>query len=148
MDDCTASQLKHVLPHPPVAGASALPATNMGQGVFHRDALAQLGAPLGGLLVFAQLLPQGFIGMNADATARRTRGTTRPQRTMRTGVRGKLDHPTGLKRHRLSARTAPFVPFPVPLQGTFRKIWPWSYWPGFTERLLLGSGVLHLMDGM
>ena len=64
MNACTSSQIKHILPYPPVAGASALPATHMGQGVFHGHALAQLRAPLGGLLAVAQLLQQGFIGMN------------------------------------------------------------------------------------
>jgi hypothetical protein len=44
MNDSTASQIKHILPHPPVAGASALPAPNMGQGVLHGDVLAQLRA--------------------------------------------------------------------------------------------------------
>ena len=48
-----------------------------------------------------------------------------PQHTMGTGSRGKLDHPTGLKRHRLSARTAQCVPFPSQLKGTFREIEAW-----------------------
>src|SRR4030095_16948331 len=133
MNDGTSSQIKHILPYPPVAGASALPATHMGQGVFHGHALAQLRAPLGGLLAVAQLLQQGFIGMNADTAARRARGTTRPQRTVSTRGRGKLHHPTGLKRHRLSARTAQCVPFPIQLEGTFGEIWPWLYWPRFRE---------------
>src|SRR5262249_20655226 len=133
MNDGTASQIKHIFPHSPIAGASTLPAPHMGQGVFHGDALAQLRAPLGGLLAVAQLLQQGFIGMNADAAARRARGTTRPQRTVRTGSRGKLDHSAGLKRHRLSARTTQFMPFPIQMEGTFGEIWPLPDWPGFTE---------------
>src|SRR4029450_5964732 len=133
MNDCTSSHITHILPYPPVAGASALPATHMGQGVFHGHALAPLRAPLGGLLAVAQLLQQGFSGMHADAAARRARGTTRPQRTVRTGGRGKLDHPTGLTRHRLSARTTPFVPFPIQMEGTFGAIWTWPYGPRLPE---------------
>src|SRR5262249_35073949 len=98
MNDGTSSQIKNILPHSPVAGASALPVPHMGQGVFHGHALAQPRAPLGGLLAVAQLLQQGFIGMNADAAARRARGTTRPQRTVRTRGRGKLHYSTRLKR--------------------------------------------------
>ncbi len=143
MHDGTSSQIKHILPHPPVAGTAALPVPNMGQSVFHGDALAQLRTSLGGLLAFAQLLQQGFIGMNADAAARRTRGTTRPQRTGGTGGRGKLHYSPRLKRHRLAARTAQFVPFPIQLEGRFGEIQDGPYWPRFAEN---GQGIVALLD--
>src|SRR5678815_95868 len=54
MHDCTASQIKHVLPHPTIAGASALPVPDVGQGVFHGHSLAQLRASLRSLLTFTQ----------------------------------------------------------------------------------------------
>src|SRR5262245_3874426 len=143
MNGCTSSQIKHILSRPPVAGTSALPVSDMGQGVFDCDALAQLCTSLGSLLPFAQLLQEGFLGMKADAAARRTRGTTRPQRTVGTGGRGKLHHPTRRKRHRLAARTAQFVPFPIQLEGTFGEIVTGPYWPRFTEN---GQVIMALLD--
>src|SRR5262245_59895653 len=105
MNDSAPSQIKHILAYATVAGASALPVPDVRQGMFHRHALAQLRASWGRLLAFTQLLQQGFIGVNADAATRRTRGTARPQRTLGTGGSGKLHHATGLKRHDLSTRT-------------------------------------------
>src|SRR4029453_18191992 len=142
MNDAKASQIKQILPPSPVAGASALPAPHMGQGVFHGDTLAQLCTPLRGLLAIAQLLQQDLIGMNADAAARGTRGTSRPQRAVRTGGRGKLDHSSECKRHSLSTRTTQFIPFPIQMEGTFGKIWPLPDGPGFTENGQVSGALL------
>jgi hypothetical protein len=92
MHNCTAPQIKHILPDATVAGATALPAPHMCQGMFHGYALAQLRPPLRRALAFTQLLQQGFIGMNADAAAGGAGGTASPQRTA--GTRGGWDFTT------------------------------------------------------
>src|SRR6476660_2163106 len=133
MHDSTPPQIKHMLAHPPVAGASALPASDVRQGVFHGYPLAQLRTPLRRLLAFAQLLQQGFIGMNGDTTARDAGCAALPQGTARTCGRWKLHDLPRHKGHDLAARTLQCVSLPIPLEGTFRKIRPLLHWPGLAE---------------
>src|SRR4029450_762657 len=85
MHDSTPTEIKDIFPDPAVAGAAALPAPNMCQSMFHGHALAQLRTPLRRALAFAQLLQQGFIGMNADAAASGAGGAALPHGTPRTG---------------------------------------------------------------
>ena len=67
MNNSTSPQVKHILPHAAIAGTAALPMSNVAEARLHRDALAQLRAPMRCPLAFTQLRQQGFIGMNADA---------------------------------------------------------------------------------
>src|SRR5262249_3920890 len=147
MHDRTTPQIKHILPDAPVTRSAALPMSHVCQGMLYGHALAQLGPSLRRLLAFPQLLQQGFIRMNADTASRGAGGAAVPQRTMGTGSRGKLDHSAGLKRHRLSARTAPFVPFPIQLKGPFGEIWAWAYGPGFTENGQVIGALLYQRTG-
>jgi hypothetical protein len=117
MNDRAPSQIKHILAYSTVAGASALPVPNVRQGMFHGHTLTQWRAPLRRLLVFPQLLQQGFIGMNADAAARGARGTPRAQGTPRTRGRGKLHDATGLKGHRDTAWTLQDMLVPIQRKG-------------------------------
>jgi hypothetical protein len=66
MHDRTSSQIKHILADATVAGAATLPMAHVRQGMFDGHALPQLRTSLRCLLAFAQLLQQGFIGMNTD----------------------------------------------------------------------------------
>src|SRR5215475_10778268 len=143
MHDCTAPQIKYVLPHPTVASTSALPVPNVRQGVFHRHALAQPRASLRRLLAFPQLLQQGFIWVNTDAAARCARGTTRPQRTARTGRRWKLDQPPRHKGHADAAWTLQCVPLPIQQEGAFGEIRPLMDGPSLAENRQLLGALLH-----
>ena len=110
MHDRTAPQIKDILSDSTVAGASALPAPNVCQGMFYGYPLPQLCTSLGCLLACSQLLQQGFIGMNADATPRGARRTALSQRTACTRGHRKFHHPSSSKgmssppRHRSSCR--------------------------------------------
>jgi hypothetical protein len=55
MDDRDTAQVEQVLALAEVTGTAALPAADMGQGVFHLDPLAQPGPPVRGLLRGAEL---------------------------------------------------------------------------------------------
>src|SRR4051794_21978662 len=147
MHDSTSPQIKHILPDAPVTRSAALPMSHVCQGMLYGHALPQLRPSLRRLLTFPQLLQQGFIRMHADAASGGAGSAAVPQRTMCTGSGGKLDHPAGLKRPRLSARTAQFVPFPIQLKGTFGEIWTWSYWPGFTENGQVIGALLYQRTG-
>src|SRR4030095_1214886 len=104
MHDSTPTEIKDIFPDPAVAGAAALPAPNMCQSMFHGHALAQLRTPLRRALAFAQLLQQGFIGMNADTAARGAGGTAIPQRTTGTRGGGELDDLSWCKGHDRATR--------------------------------------------
>src|SRR5215510_15024121 len=130
MHNRTAPQIKHILPHPTVAGTAALPTSHVRQGMLDRHALPQLGTPLRRLLAFPQLLQQSFIGMNTDTPARSAGGALRPQRTLRARGRGKLHKTARRKGHRDAAWTLQFVSLPVQMERTFGKIWPLLHWPG------------------
>ena len=53
VDDSAAAQIEEILAQPPIACASSLPPTNMGESMFNRDSLAQLGPSLRSLLALA-----------------------------------------------------------------------------------------------
>src|SRR4029434_3063934 len=129
MNHSTPPQVKHILPHAAIAGTAALPMSNVGQGMLHRDALAQLRAPMRCPLAFTQLRQQGFIGMNADAPPRRTGRATLTQRAARTGGRRKLDCPTWLEGHDHPTRTLQFPTLPIHMEGALGKIRPWMHRP-------------------
>jgi len=44
VNDGATAQVEEILAHPSIAGTSALPLTNMGQGVFHSDPFTQFGS--------------------------------------------------------------------------------------------------------
>ena len=44
MNDGTATQVEEILADSPIAGASTLPLTNMGEGVFYGDPFTQFGS--------------------------------------------------------------------------------------------------------
>jgi hypothetical protein len=54
VDNGAAAQIEEILAHAPITGVSALPPTNMGQGVFHCYPLTQSGASLRSLLTLSQ----------------------------------------------------------------------------------------------
>src|SRR5215475_13715734 len=133
MHDSTPTQIKDIFPDPTVAGAATLPAPHMGQGMFHGYALTQLCPPLRRALAFTQLLPQGFIGMNADTAARGASGTAVPQRTAGTRGGGELDDLSWGKGHALATRTPQGVALPIELEGSFGKIRPLPHGPRLAE---------------
>src|SRR5215467_3370797 len=133
MNNSTSTQVKHILPHAAIAGTATLPMANMGQGMLDRNTLAQLRAPLRCPLAFPQLRQQGFIGMNADATPRRTGRATLPQCAARTGGRRKLDYPAWLEGHDYPTRTLQFPTLPIQMEGALGKIRPLLHRPRFAE---------------
>jgi hypothetical protein len=147
MHDSTSPQIKHILPDPTVAGAVALPTSNMCQGMFDGYALPQLGTPLRRLLACPQLLQQGFIGMNIDTPARGAGGASQPQRTTRTRGRGKLHTAAGFKGHCDATRTLQFVSLPIQLERTFGKIRPLVHRPGLAENGQRRGALLHQLTG-
>src|SRR5262245_14455328 len=122
MNNSAAPQVKHILPHAAIASTAALPMSNVGQGMLDRDTLAQFRAPLRCPLAFPQLRQQGFIGMNANATPRRTGRATLTQRAARTGGRWKLDCPAWLEGHDHFTRTFQFPALPIQMKGALGKI--------------------------
>src|SRR5215475_3693532 len=133
MHNRTSTQIKDVFPDPAVAGAAALPVPNMRQGMFHGHALAQLRSPLRRALAFAQLLQQGFIGMNADAAAGGAGGAALAQRTAHTRSGWKLDHLPGRKGHDLATWTPQFGVLPIQLERAFGIIRPLTHRPRLAE---------------
>src|SRR4029453_2427224 len=147
MHDSTPTEIKDIFPDPAVAGAAALPAPNMCQSMFHGHALAQLRTPLRRALAFAQLLQQGFIGMNADAAASGAGGAALPQRTARTGGGWKLPRLPGCKGHNPAPRTPQFVALPIELEGSFGKIRPLTPGPRLAENGQCLAPLLHQLTG-
>src|SRR5262249_20657983 len=143
MHDSTPTQIKDIFPDPAVAGAAALPTSNLCQGMFHGYALAQLRPPLRRALAFAQLLQQGFIVMHADAATRRAGGAALPQRTACARGGWKLHHLPGGKGHDLATRTPQFVALPVELESTFGKIRSLTHGPRLAEHGQRLAPLLH-----
>jgi hypothetical protein len=54
VNDSAATQIEQIFAHALIAGASALPSSNMGQGMFHGHPLTQPGGSLRGLLMLPQ----------------------------------------------------------------------------------------------
>src|SRR6266851_9560616 len=78
--------------------------------------------------------------MDADTASLGTGGALSLQRTLGTGVFGKVDHPTRDKRHLLLGRTPDDLPLPVQHKGLLVKALPRANRPGFTIDLqLLGA---------
>src|SRR5437763_8446897 len=98
MDDRDPAQVEEVLALAAIAGTAALPAANMRQGVFHRDVLAQRGAPLGRLVAFAQLREQVLVGVDADGATLGAAGAAFPRGAAGTGLGGGMHGPTGDER--------------------------------------------------
>jgi hypothetical protein len=92
-------QVEQVLALAEVAGAVALPAADMGQGVLDVDALAEAGPPWAGLLAGTQLHQQPLIGVDLDAAAPRAGGAPLPQRAGPAGLGGELDLAACGERH-------------------------------------------------
>jgi hypothetical protein len=147
MHDSTSPQIKDILPDSTVAGAAALPPSNVRQGMFDGHALPQLRPPLRRLLAFPQLLQQGFIGMNTDATTRRARGAALPQRTAPTRRRRELNHTPDGKGDGLSAWAPQFVALPIQLERTFRKIRPLMHRPRLAKNGQRLAPLLHQLTG-
>src|SRR5215475_9475253 len=143
MHHCTAPQIKDVLPHPTVASTSALPTSHVRQGMFDGHALPQFGPSLRRLLTFAQLLQQGFIGMNADAAARGAGGTAVPQCTARTSRRWEFAQSPRLKGHADAAWTLQSVPLPIQQERAFGEIRPLMDGPRLAENRHLLGALLH-----
>ena len=76
LHDGATPQVKQVLADASIARPTPLPVADVGQSMLHRHPFAQLGASQSGQLALPQLLKQSFIGMDADAAAVRTAGTT------------------------------------------------------------------------
>ena len=64
VDDRAAAKVEQVLALAEVAGAAALPVAELGQGVFDRDALAELGPPGSSELPLAELGQQPLVGVD------------------------------------------------------------------------------------
>jgi hypothetical protein len=67
VDDRDPAQVEQVLALAEVAGTTALPAPEVGQGVLDLDPLAELGPPVWGLLAGAQLGQQLLVGVDLHA---------------------------------------------------------------------------------
>ena len=85
------AEVEQVLASAAVAGAAALPVPDVGEGVFDRDAFAELRASVRGVLAAAQLGQQCFVGVDGYATAVAAGGAPRPQRARGAGVLGEVD---------------------------------------------------------
>lgn len=53
VNDSATVQVEEILAHAPIAGTSALPSTNMGQGMLHGNPFAQFGSSFGRQLTFS-----------------------------------------------------------------------------------------------
>ena len=118
MDDRDTAQVEEILALAAIAGTATLPAANMRQGVFHRDALAQTGAPRRRLLAFAQLLEQALIGVDTDGAPLGTAGAALPQGTAGTGRGGEVDGPARDEREADRVRAGQRLG--VPIEGEDR----------------------------
>jgi hypothetical protein len=98
MDHCDPAEVEQVLARTQVAGAVALPAADMGQGVFDLGALAEPGAALRGLLAGSQLDQQPLVGVELHAAAAGA-GALGTQRTRLAGLGGELDLAARGERH-------------------------------------------------
>src|SRR5215472_7538763 len=132
MDDGAAAQIEEILARPPKAGVSALPLTNMGQGMFHCYPLTQPSTALWRLLTLAPFGEQGFVRMNAHTAAFGAGGALHPQWTLSAYLFGEVDDPTGLKGHFLLSRTANRVTLPIKNTCLLVKMLALVDRPGFT----------------
>jgi hypothetical protein len=118
---------------PPVAGAAALPPSNVCQGMGDGHALPPLRPPLRGLLACAPLLHQGVIGRPTDAAPRSACRAACPQQTAPTRGCRKVSNLSGRTGQACAARTRPGLALPIALErlcGTIRAL---AYRPRLTE---------------
>ena len=145
VDDSAATQIEEILAHTPIAGALALPSTDMGEGVFHSDSFTQPGATLRRLLTLSQLDEQSFVRMNADAASFGNGGALRSQRTLRAGFFGKVNHTAKHKGHLLACWTSDRLPLPIQGKPLLGKVLPFANRPSFAIDLQLIPPLPHQM---
>src|SRR5438105_14213850 len=83
--------------------------------------------------------------MDTDTTTLGTGGALGVQRTLRTGLFGKVDHTTRHKRHFLRSRTADDLPFPIQGKGLLVKVGALANRPGFAIHLQIVAAFSHQM---
>ena len=130
MNDSAAAQIEQIFAHPAIACASALPSSNMCEGVFHSDPFTQLGASLWRLLTLSQFDEQGFIRVNADAASFGVGGALGFQGTLRARLFGKMHHPTRHKRHFLLGGAPKDLSIPIEGKRLFVKAFALAHRPG------------------
>jgi len=81
LHDGRATEVDEVLAAAAVAGAAALPVTDVGEGVLDGDAFAEFGPTRRGLLALAQFLEEPLVGVDRYAATVLAAGTPCAQRT-------------------------------------------------------------------
>lgn len=145
VDDSAPAQIEEILACAAIAGASALPPTNMREGMLHCHPLTQPGAPLRSVLTFSQLDQQSFIRMNAHTAAFGTGGALGFQGTLGAHTLREMDNPAWLKRHFLFSRTPNHLPAPIEGKRLLGKALPLANWPGFAIDFEFITPLLHEM---
>src|SRR5215469_4197255 len=145
VDDGTAAQIEKILACSPVAGASALPPTYMGQCMFHCYPLTKFCSSLRCQLSRSQLDQQGFVRMNAHAASLGTGGALGFQRTLGACVFGEVDNPARLERHFLLSRTPNHLPVPIEGKRLLREVFPLANRPGFAIDFHFITPLMHEM---
>src|SRR5688572_10508658 len=130
MDDGDPAQVEEVLALAAIAGTGTLPAANMRQGVFHRDALAQTGAPLRRVLAFAQFPEQVLVGVDADGAPLGAAGAAFPQGAIGTGLGGEVHRPTRDEWEADSVRAGQRLRGPIQDEGRLGEARPLPDGPG------------------
>src|SRR5690349_3905470 len=98
MHDGAAAEVEEVLAGASVAGAGALPAADMGEGVLDRRPLPQLRPALACELPMAELVEEALVGVDVDAAAVRAGGAALPQRARPAAPLGEVDGGAGPER--------------------------------------------------
>src|SRR5689334_20975380 len=83
--------------------------------------------------------------MDTDTASIGAGGTLSFQRTLGTGVFGKVDHPTRHKRHLLRSRTPNDLPFPIQNKSLLREVLAAANRPSFTIHLQVTGAGMHQM---
>ncbi len=97
LDSGHAARIEQVLALTAIAGAVALPRSDVGQGVLDLDAFAQRRTTDRRLLALTQFLQQALVAMDADTAPVRTRRAVVMQRAGLDVAVGKWTRPPGTK---------------------------------------------------
>ena len=106
---------------------------------------AQFAPSLCGLLTLASLNEQSFFGMDAHTAALGTGGALLFEWALSTSLFGKVDDPTGHKRHLLLSRAPDDLPFPIQRQRLLGKALALAHWPSFAIHFQIFAALPHHM---
>lgn len=145
VDNSATAQIEEVLAHSSITGASSLPLTDVSQGLLDSHSFAQLSTSLHRLLALASLDEQSLIRMETHTPASASGGALLFEGTLSASVFGKVDHPTGYKRHFLCSRAANHLSFPIQGKGLLGKAFALTHRPGFAVHLQIVATLPHQM---